>query len=55
MLRVEEELFAYEGFCEECKCQTKVSHSAYLGAEVCPDCKKKLLEQKNILVKIKKG
>lgn len=35
----------YEGFCEECECQTEVFHSAYLGMEVCSECNKKLLDK----------
>ena len=49
------ELRGYEGFCEECECQTEVFHSAYLGIEVCAECKKKLLNKQPVLTKIKKA
>lgn len=50
-----DELKGYEGFCEECECQTEVFHSAYLGMEVCSECNKKLLNKKPVLTKIKKA
>ncbi|MDG5103366.1 hypothetical protein OGZ41_09970 [Lactococcus lactis] len=44
---------SYEGFCQECECQTEVFHSSYLGMEICIDCKEKLLtkQHKNTIVK----
>ena len=47
----------YEGFCEECECQTEVFHSSYLGMEICIDCKEKLLtkQHKNTIVKEVEG
>lgn len=48
---------SYEGFCEECECQTEVFHSSYLGMEICIDCKGKLLtkQHKNTIVKEVEG
>lgn len=43
----------YDGFCEECECQTEVFHSSYLGMEVCASCKDKLLKKQHQNTKVK--